>query len=1179
MLNTIITTLGWFDWLGLTIILVLLCVLAFLIWRRKHPKDSNKPIVLAEPLLASNRLLKIWRNFIHSIPWRLRSNALSVPLSLVIGEAGCGKTEIIDEYAEWQGQDFCFNPSTIGDPLLQIYQGAEALVLEFSSSLLYDTNRATYQAIRKLWQHLPTDPQAVVVIDVTTLLNPQPERLRLSGRALLGKLKVFGELENAPLPLTLALTHMEEVHGFVEFCTFLETAGIPLQIEFPEGDGINRLESCLDDFQHYLSRALVSCPAQDYLKIVEFLDEAPRVLGVLSEFLHQAGLHQNKTSPPIIRLCLLSKQVHSFDCNPFALPSSFVAQSPFTLSYHAKAALILLLAGVSYLIGSYCYQKSLLIEVMENIKLVRTTPIDLYPEKISHLFLDFSADLNKYPLLTFQPNFFPQMVEYSNHLLLREIRTNYLIPLVTQAQFEPDNVFKTIRLLSLLYAKPDNDMGRLILSQLYKKPADNIIKHRLLITEYIANNSYTDELDLPLNEIDYKLTEIYDAKQTDLLSLLQKSTQIFKKQTINESELTGIFQQSTALLKFIDELNSHSYEQLMMNWLLQNTGLAINLQHYNDEQTIFRQKPLEQLLRLVNNLSLNNTDACAATDSINQCIEQVKVVVDNKTNLTPLTMHFSINDQFFSYSNTEWIDLLTRSRVVTMLRNIMLSHKNYNGWVFFDSVSNYPNVEMNGSNNGEALFAGKARIDGRLSADAFEKQVKPTIMALSDVVAKLPINTDEKRRFNDFVLTNLRIYSDNYVSAYLNYFQQLQVRINSPWELDYILNQIQQPNSPLLETLLQIKNNTTLVLPASPNFQPFAQKLMAFRYIKQLMAEKDGIYPEFQKYQVIMAQMQNDLNSHEPYLPQKTDGDAAGLKGALTPMGRGAWAILLNDDSSYSKLVKNWLQNAGIPKKEQQPFLAPTQKVAELGTAEIKQTIDGLWTDIWSSNVQPLLVNFPFQLDAGKDKELTTDDLIKTFHPKQGVFWVTFQQYLAPLCSFGNGVWVKRQELTDSLALPANYFKRLNAAQQLTANLWDKEGNPTPLQLSVKPGLLPAFDSKQIPNAPLVSLTYLRNGGASVLGFNQQETWHKLSLEWWTAQPAAAGVEFRKDADPTQVYADMTVTDSPWNFYRLLQQGKSTGNTHYQWLFAHPNFPEQKLNVEFTFQNSPWVLFTNLAGS
>jgi hypothetical protein len=734
-------------------------------------------------------------------------------------------------------------------------------------------------------------------------------------------------------------------------------------------------------------------------------------------------------------------------------------------------------------------------------------------------------------------------------------------------------------MLSLLYAKPDNDMGRLLLTQIKENPTDNMIEYRLLFSEYIINNTHTEELNEPLNEIDYTLSKSYKEKHDYLLSLLQQIGIMFKERALEEAELATFFQKSTVFLQFIDELNSHTKEQLMMSWLDENTGLELNLQFYNNQQISFRQKPLEQLLRLINALSLNDITACSANDSINRCLALVQAVAENKTNITPLTMDFSLDGNHFSYTNIDWINLLASSRVTMMLRNIIQSHKSYNGWIFFDSLSNYPNVEMNTSNNGEALFAGRARIDGRLSADAFDNQVKPAVMALTDIIAKLTINAREKSRFNDFVLTNLRIYSDNYVNAYLNYFQQLQVRINSTWALNYVLDQIQQPNSPLLDTLVQIKVNTALIFPASSNFQPFAQKLMAFRYIQQLMEEKSGVYPEFQKYQVIMAQMQNDLNSREPYLPKKTDGDAAALKGALTPMGRGTLSMLLNEDSSYSKLVKNWLQNAGIPNNEQQPFLAPVQKVAELGTAEIKQTIDGIWTDIWSSNVQPLLVSFPFQLDAGKDKELTTDDLIKTFHPKQGVFWVTFQQYLAPLCSFGNGVWVKRQELTDSLALPANYFKRLNAAQQLTANLWDKEGNPTPLQLSVKPGLLPAFDSKQIPNAPLVSLTYLRNGGASVLGFNQQETWHKLSLEWWTAQPAAAGVEFRKDADPTQVYADMTVTDSPWNFYRLLQQGKSTGNTHYQWLFAHPNFPEQKLNVEFIFQNSPWVLFTNLAGS
>ena len=145
----------------------------------------------------------------------------------------------------------------------------------------------------------------------TGLLEPEPEHLRLLGQALIGKLKVFSDLEGEPLPVVLALSHMEKVTGFVEFCSFLERAGIPLQIEFPEQDGITHLTSCLDDFQQHLSRALLSCSAQNYLKIVGFLGEVPRLLGVLSEFLHLAGLEQGAAFP-VVRLCLLSNQVHKF---------------------------------------------------------------------------------------------------------------------------------------------------------------------------------------------------------------------------------------------------------------------------------------------------------------------------------------------------------------------------------------------------------------------------------------------------------------------------------------------------------------------------------------------------------------------------------------------------------------------------------------------------------------------------------------------------------------------------------------------------------------------------------------------------------------------------------------------------------------------------------------------------
>ncbi|MEY3288178.1 MAG: hypothetical protein RLZZ419_420 [Pseudomonadota bacterium] len=1183
--DAVISVLDWLDWLGLTVVLVLLCTLAWLIWRRKHAKADSKLAIPAitvpiKLLLASDCLSTVWRRFVSAIPWRLRPNALGVPLSLVIGDAGSGKTSIIDQYGHWEGQDFRFHPSTIDDPLLQIYLGDKSLVLEFCSSLLYDTSSAAYHAIKKLWRHLPRHPQVVMVIDATTLLNPKTELLRQSGQALFGKLEVFGDLEHQPLPLILALSHMEKVDGFVEFCLFLEETGIPLQIDFPESDGINQLASCLDGFQQHLPRALVTRSAQDYLKIVAFLNEAPRLLDILVEFLRVAGLEQGMASPPVVRLCLLSEQVNSFGCQPFSRQSGIVEKPRFTFNSHGKAAFIVSLVGAVLLIESYKHQQEAHIEIYNSIQMLSTIPIERYGEDFGPLLFNFGQPVTENALLVwkpFQPLYFKRVDDHSRYLLITALRKYYLLPLLKKIQTEQNATFITTRFIALLYATPSNEMGKL-LSQNSERVPGMMEKYRTIFKDYIMYNMNTDELDSQLNQMTYAQQSYLDDHMPWLL-VFRKFKDILNKPFVQEDDFKTLQQELLPFLGIIDELNYYNKQEEINQWLTQHTNLRRNTQVRSDGQLELRQDSIAQLLNLVINLKLSNIDDCPVTLSLNECLRLVRDVASTKADIKSSDMVFSLDGESFAFTSQQWIDLIRRSRVTMMLRDLIYKHKNYDGWVFFNSPSTYPDVEMNSSNNGGMLFAGKARIDGRLTADAFEQYVKPGVMALSDIVAKLPVDENEKKYFSDFVLRHFGTYSDRYASSYLNYFRQFKIRIDSIWGLDYVLDDLQQPNSQLLETLVQIKNNTTLNLTTSPSFQPLVQKLGVFRFIQRLMEEKNGVYPEFQKYQLMMGQMQHEMDSREPYLPKKSDNNAASLKGALTPIGRVAWAMAAHEDGSYSALVKSWLQNAGIMDSWQQPFLAPVQKVEEFGTAEINQNIAGIWSDIWSSNVVPLLVKFPFTANAGSDQELAMDDLVKTFHPKQGVFWMTFQQYLSPLSTFGNGVWVKRHDLSDSLVLPANYLDRLNAAQQITANLWDEQGNPKPLQLSVKPGLLPTFDSKQIPQAPLVSLSYLRKGGASVLGFNQQADWQKLSLEWWLPQQAEVGMEFRKDDEPTQVYTDITVGDSPWNFFRLLQQGQVTGTQNYRWKLAHPNFPQQPLNIDFSFQANPLAIFANLAGS
>ncbi len=771
------------------------------------------------------------------------------------------------------------------------------------------------------------------------------------------------------------------------------------------------------------------------------------------------------------------------------------------------------------------------------------------------------------------------MSDYSNHLLIREIRKYYLIPMLEKAQFEPDSIYKSIKLLAILYAKPDNEMGDLVLRQLQDKPTDYMVKYRLLLQEYIKNNSHLEELNRPLNGLDYTLSKSYSDVYELLLLTFNEYDLILESQFIDESAIDLISQDTSKLLKFMDELNSHSHENMMMKWLIENTGLEIDLESYSMQQNELRQKPMQNLLRLLSRINDQTKENCPEKLSIHLCIKKVQEIYQHKINTENITMKFTLAGDGFLYETKNFNDLLQQHHLVMALRNSMLNHKS-EGWIFFNKEYSYLDVEMNATNAGDMLFSGKSFIDGRLTAEAFEKDVKPVILELSSVIAKLPIKENEKRRFTKYILKNLNIYSSLYVKSYYSYFQSLKVHMDSEWEFNYILEQLQQPYSPLLDALELIKENTELDLSGSQQFNIFKNQLSVFNFVKKLMKGKDGVYPEFQKYQLIISQMHAELSSKDPYKEENPDDEAALLKGTITPMGRVAWGMLFNEDSSYLKQVRNWLLNAGIPKNWQQPFLAPVLKASTLGTSEIKTAIHSIWLDMWHSNITPLFVKFPFTLSAGQDKELLFEDLHKILHPKQGVFWQTFNKYLAPLYHYNNKKWMERQELHGKLELPKNILKRVNAAQQLTNHLWDNNGVPKPFKILVKPGLLPFYNMKQIPNAPLVALNYLREGGSSVLGFNQQVVWQTLALEWWMPQLAEVGMKFLKnDDDLDHIFTNISVTNSQWNFFRLLQKGESTGNNHYRWLLAHPELPKQPLSIEFSFKSAPWGLFTNLSGS
>jgi type VI secretion system protein ImpL len=1178
-IEAIVSSLNWLDWLYLGIAFVLLCILILLVYRRKHANEINKPIIAeltvpAKVVLPVNSLVTIWKRFVSAVPFRLRPKALRAPFSIVIGDSGSGKSSIIDNYADWRGQNFRFYPSFVEDPLLQIYLGAKSLVLEFGSSLIFDTTTSAFLALKKLWRHLPPNPQVVMVVDATSLITPKTDDLRKLGYALFGKLKVFEELEEKSLPVVLALSNMDKIQGFAEFASFLKESGIPMQFDFTVESTIGDLEFCLDSFQIHLNRALITQNSQNYLKIVEFINKAPSFFRVLIDFIRVAGLEHVSEAPSIIRLCLLSNQVNSFDCLPFALPIGIEQKPKLNLNNHAKFAFFLALLGVIYFIGSYTYQQKMVTESRDKIKTVATTPIQYYSDKISPLFHDFTPNLNKHPLLTFMPNFFIDIEKENNYLLISEIRKNYLLPLLKKIQNEDNSYFKTMRLVGLLYATKTNGIGMILDKNPEKNPID-IILYGNLVADYLEHNTHTEDIDPILNDMDINKYHFYIDDNTSWIMLFHSLEQLLKKPFVEEKEIETLKEKLVPFLGVMDSLDYYVEHDEISEWLKNNTGLRLNTQNESE----LRQRNILKLLTLVNNLKIERYYNCIASSSLKECLDGVQIILnDKKTDDKKSSIEFNLDNKHFVFDPIQFDDLIIRSKISLMLRKFINSHKVYDGSIFFSTLQFDNDLNINFYKNSGVPLTTRTTVDRRFTYDAFEQNVKPSVIAITDEIEKLPIDINEKKRFNEFIFKNFEVYSDEYVSAYLNYFKQFQVNIDSIWGINYVIDDIQKSNSQLQDVLIDIKTNTKLNLPEGPAFRSFAQKLAVFRFIHQLMEEKNGVYPRFQKYQSMMSQMQHEINSQDDYIPKKTE-ENGDLKAALPSIGRVAWAMDMNEESSYLKLVQNWLQSEGIQDAWQQPFLAPVQKVKEFGTNEINQMVNYIWSDIWDSNVLPLLSEFPFSTNAGLDKELTIDNLTRIFHPKQGEFWNTFGRYLAPMYRLNNGVWVRRQELNKSVVLPANLTERLNAIARLTNNLWNEQGNPKPLELLVKPGLLPTFDNQQMPNAPLVALTYLRKGGGSVLGFNQQSEWQKFYVEWWKIEPTIVGMEFRRDNDPDRAYADLSVSDSNWSLFRLLLQGRVISGQRYYWSVAHPNFPKEPLGIEFLFQSNPFALFSTLSGS
>jgi len=141
-----VTVAPFLKWLVL--LLIPIAVFFYLRWKKKKNLAGHEE----KAKLPKNSLKKIYQKFLSGLPAHVRRSILNFEPYVVLGEAGSGKSEIINNYSDWEAQSLAFYPSYSTDPNLQLYLASGSLIQEIPSTLLHDVSSSAADALKRLWR-------------------------------------------------------------------------------------------------------------------------------------------------------------------------------------------------------------------------------------------------------------------------------------------------------------------------------------------------------------------------------------------------------------------------------------------------------------------------------------------------------------------------------------------------------------------------------------------------------------------------------------------------------------------------------------------------------------------------------------------------------------------------------------------------------------------------------------------------------------------------------------------------------------------------------------------------------------------------------------------------------------------------------------------------------------------
>lgn len=1247
------------------VLIVVIGLVALYLWVRARNRQAG------EIGMRQNRLQRVYNRFLRPLPWRARRALRTYPWVVVLGDAGVGKTQLINNCVDWQGQANQFFPSYTTDPLLQLYLGSRVIVHEVAAPLLGDSSRAAQAALRRLWQPLLglQPPMAMVVLSVRALYKQTPEQIQRHAQLLRGKLNLLSEIIGQPVRTRVVLTYMDRADGFGEYVRLLSQNQIPIHLPLHDDEGhLVSIEGGVTHHEKYLPLALTSLSASEFRTLVEFLVRSPNITAQVGECLRVLGEEiAFSMTPSFDRLYFYGQGLESKLPNPFVakflqpgIPLHKLAGRGLSFlrtifdfapvrTHIIGCALVALLCALVY--GSIYRSHNAKVDAADTavegleVAIGRSqTSLNLPSESqavrvavsdAGNALLRVRASEEGKPLIwrIRQDDKASQRARF-----VAAVRRAYLLPALERHR-QPSSRDRFIYTLGALYAGRRNTLGEEIrrapavwatavpmpeeVLMKYVELSDPAWSERVPISGSLAgadaNVRFNAAADLGpwLNYLTVMDAAFVGPTITTLqLQRVQAVTRRFndallqaQKNRAAERVLRVLSEETAVDLKY---LFGPALAALMPpGWLSDNADSLMGLFQLVLASSLDGPRPEQMNLSDLMNL------LTAAPDS-------------NKPAPKDVVYAFELLSKSFKFSTARWLEILARSRRQDVLRTVTGTGTGagttagaMSGAGGSSSLAGAPmsslasdggkgesgrgssdssgrkrghrhrhhhakkksrNADESGDSGAlatsrrsesELESAGTSSVPAIYTRVGFEREMKPSLLDAEKRLPSAPLSPEQRQALERYLLDQARRYARNYRDAQVAYLLGYRPKADTLPAVLALLDDLQQPSSPLLERLRVVADNLNLGKLEGPYFTPLAEQLASLSPILKLGTPKDGAYPDYEKYKAIIAKIARELTGEDaapatPMAAPAAAADKGGKPAAPSPelpssASRVALSNLQGVEGSSQAKLDMYLDAAGLVGDLRRPFTVPLLRVHRLGLSDVETAVTNRYDEEFRQRIRPLLDRFPFNRSSTTDVAMTDLAQLK---PPSGAIYQFVQRQIAPMYSEkpdGTLVPLKNPlgtlKLSDSLLSTASRLRRLSRA------LWTEEGAEKPIALSVKPLPLPPVGG----NEQVVTQTFLTCSNVSVYGFNQMPESKPFLLPWWRQETSAAGIELGSAASKTRRYQSIDVASSPWSFFHLLEKAQWEGLTA-TWRIEN-EAPGPARSVRFGFDSDPWALF------